>query len=83
MQSNASTMVKTYIFLWLPTGFGKSATRLPFVSTTSTVTLELAVVVYRSRCRITPCVSDNGSYHRINTAATLQAVYLVWLFLQV
>ena len=30
MRSNVSTMVKTYKFLWLPTGFGKSET-LPFV----------------------------------------------------
>ena len=34
-----------YNVVGLPTGFGPSATRLPFVSTTSTVTLELAVVV--------------------------------------
>ena len=45
MQSNASTMVKTYSCGY-PRDLGRpSATRLPFVSTTSTVTVELAVVV--------------------------------------
>ena len=38
--------------------------------------------LYRSPC-VTPCVSDNGSHRRVNTAATLQAVYLVWLFLRI
>ena len=37
----------------------------------------------RSPCRVTPCVSDNGSHRRVNTAATLQAVYLGWLFLRI
>ena len=45
MRSNASTMVKTYSCGY-PRDLGSpSATRLPFVSTTSTVTVELAVVV--------------------------------------
>ena len=32
-----------------------------------------------SPCRVNlgPCVSDNGRYRRVNTAVTLQAVYLV------
>ena len=45
MQSNASTVVKTYSCGY-PRDLGRpSATRLPFVGTTSTVTVELAVVV--------------------------------------
>ena len=39
--------------------------------------------LYRSPCCVTPCVSDNGSHRCVNTAATLQAVYLVWLFLRI
>ena len=83
MRANVSTMVKTYSCGY-PWDLGRpSATRLPFVSTTSTVTVELAVVVDGSPCRVTPCVSDNGSHCRVKTAATLQAVYLVWLFLRI
>ena len=45
MRSNASKMVKTYSCGY-PRDLGRSsATRLPFVSTTSTVMVELAVVV--------------------------------------
>ena len=45
MRSNASTMVKTYSCDY-PWDLGRpSAVRLPFVSTTSTVTVELVVVV--------------------------------------
>ena len=36
------------------------------------------VVVVVSPCRVTPCVSDNESLRR-----TLQAVYLLWLFLRI
>ena len=43
MRSNASTMVKTYSCGY-PRNLGRpSPTRLPFVSTTNTVTVELAV----------------------------------------
>ena len=45
MQSNASTIVKTFSCGY-PQDLGSLyATRLPFVSTTSTVTVELAVIV--------------------------------------
>ena len=44
--------------------------RLPFVSTTSTVTVELVVLV------MSPLVSL-VNHHHVNTAPTLQAVYLV------
>ena len=45
MRSNASTVVKTY-FRGYTRDLGRpSATRLPSVSSTSTVTVELAVVV--------------------------------------
>ena len=45
MRSNASTMVKMYSCGY-PRDLGRqSATRLPFVSTTSTVTVELVVVL--------------------------------------
>ena len=45
MRSNASTLVTTYSCGY-PLDLGSpSAMRLPFVSTTSTVTVELAVVV--------------------------------------
>ena len=38
MRSNASTMVRKDVFLWLPTGFGKSICyKTAFVSTTSLV----------------------------------------------
>ena len=45
MRLNASTMVKTYSCGYSQDLGRPSATRLPFVSTTSTVTVELAVVV--------------------------------------
>ena len=32
---------------------------------------------------VTSCVSNNGSHRRVNTAPTLQVVYLVWLFLRI
>ena len=37
----------------------------------------------RSPCCVTACVSDNGSHRRVSRAATLQAVYLVRLFLHI
>ena len=81
MRSNASTMV-TDIFLWLPTGFGTS------------ICYETAVCFYKhsdgrtgGSCSVvlvvSPLVYLIGSHRRINTAATLQAVYLVWLFLRI
>ena len=45
MRSNVSTMVKTYSCGYSWDLERPSATRLPFVSTTSTVTVEPAVVV--------------------------------------
>ena len=45
MRLNASTMVKTHSCGYPPDLGGPSATRLPFVSPTSTVMVELAVVV--------------------------------------
>ena len=45
MRSNTSTIVKTYSCGYVRDLGHPSATRLPFVSTTSTVTVELAVVV--------------------------------------
>ena len=83
MWSNESTMVTTYSCRYSQDLGSPSATRLPFVSTASTVTVELVVVVARSPSRVMPFVSDNGSHRRVNTAATLQAVYLLWLFLHI
>ena len=64
------------VFLWLSKGFGKS------------ICYETLLFVFNYKhsdsgtssgcCHVTPCVSDNESLRRINT---LQAVYLLWLFL--
>ena len=74
------------VFLWLPTGFGKSICyeTLPFVfnykHSGGGTSGGCSVVIV-----VSPLVSliIYGSYRRLNTAATLQAVYLVWLFLRI
>ena len=70
------------VFLWLPSGFGKSICyeTLPFVFNYNHSNSGCSVVLV-----VSPLVSliNYESHHRVNTAATLQAVYLVWLFLRI
>ena len=52
------------VFLWLPTGFGKSMT-LPFV-----FNYKHSDGGTGGGCSVvTPCVSDNGSHRRVNTCS--------------
>ena len=82
MRSNASTMV-TDVFLWLPTGFETSicyetAVCLNYKHSDGGTGGSCSILLV-----VSPLVYLNGSHRRVNTAATLQAVYLVWLFLRI
>ena len=81
MRSNASTVVKTYSC----GGFGTSicyetAVCFKYKHSDGGTSDGCSVVLV-----VSPLVSliNYGSHRRVNTAATLQAVYLVWLFLRI
>ena len=80
MRSNVSTMVKTYSCGYPRDLVSPSATRLLFVFNYKHSDGGCSVVLV-----VSPLVSliNYGSHRRVNTAATLQAVYLVWLFLRI
>ena len=81
MRSNASTMVKTYSCGY-PRDLGSpSAARLPFVSTTN----KHSDGGTGGGCTVVIVVPPIVSLiiEAIATSATLQAVYVVWLFLRI
>ena len=65
------------LFLWLLKGFGKSIC----YKTAVCFNYKDSDSGTGSGCSIVLVVSPNGSHRRVNTAATLQAVYLVLIFL--
>ena len=78
MRSNASTMV-TDVFLWLPTGFGTSICYEPVVC----FNYKYSDGGTGGSCSVVLVVSPLVYLIMEAIAATLQAVYLVWLFLRI
>ena len=81
MRSNASTVVKTYSC----GGFGMSicyetAVCFKYKHSDSGTSDGCSVVLVVS---LLVSLINYGSHRRVNTAATLEVVYLVWLFLRI